>query len=125
VGLSNQNINSTSAIKELKDLTISWFMAWTSKPRAFICQLLTTPERMNPLKSKFFSAVACPKTGLVEFSHPINQRLLHAWCHFRLPLLIINMRRKEVLVRPLGSGVHANEEPLLRSAFLAAPKGGI
>jgi hypothetical protein len=30
-------------------------------------------DGVNPPKSKLFSVVACPKTGVAEFSHPLNQ----------------------------------------------------
>jgi hypothetical protein len=81
-------------------------------------------KRVNPLKSKFFGAVACPKTSLAEFSHPSNQRM-QAWCRFMLFPLIIDMQWKEVLVHPLRSGVYINEKPLSGSTFPGAPKGGV
>jgi hypothetical protein len=40
-------------------------------------------------------------------------------------LLILNLRWKEILVRPLGFGVYVNMEPLLGGAFLATPERSI
>jgi hypothetical protein len=81
-------------------------------------------ERVNPPKSKFFGAVACPKTGLAEFSHLLGQRC-QSWCYFRLPLLIINLQWKHMLICPLGEDVHINKKPLSGGTFAVALEGGI
>jgi hypothetical protein len=73
--LSNQNIGAMISSKGTQDLTSSRLTGWISKPRAFICQFLSTTLRVNPPKSKFFGAVACPKTDLEEFSHPFHSCL--------------------------------------------------
>jgi hypothetical protein len=41
------------------------------------------------------------------------------------PPLIIDQRRKKMLIRPLGVSVHVNEEPLSESAFPVALEGGV
>jgi hypothetical protein len=79
---------------------------------------------VNPSKSKFFGAVAYLKTGLVEFSHPLDQHC-QLRCHFRFSLLIFNLQREQMLVHPMGEDVHINKKPLSGGAFLAAPKGGV
>jgi hypothetical protein len=100
-------------------------MGRIGKPRALIRQLLPTAERANPLKSTFFSVVACLKTGLVELSHPLDQRC-QARCYFSpLPALIINLMRKHMLVLPLWEDVHINKRPLSGGTFPAALEGGI
>jgi hypothetical protein len=47
---------------------------------------LPVAERVNPSKSKFFSAVACLKTSLAELSHPLDQHC-KTQCYFRFPRL--------------------------------------
>jgi hypothetical protein len=72
-------------------LTISRITAWIGKPRTLVSHLLPAAERENPPKSKLFGTVACLKTNLAEFSHPLNQ-CSQVWCYFRFPPLINNMR---------------------------------
>jgi hypothetical protein len=63
----------SSSSKRNQDLKISRIIARIGKPRALICQFLLMVKRANPSKSKLFGVVACPKTGIVEFSHPLDQ----------------------------------------------------
>jgi hypothetical protein len=88
---------------------------------AFEGQFLPTAKGVNPSKGKLFDIVTCLKSGLVEFSHPLDQ-CLQARCHLRFVPLILNLRWKEMLVRPLGFGIYANMEPLSGGTFLAAPE---
>jgi hypothetical protein len=85
--LLDRNIRSSSTINIVKGLTSSRIAVWVVKPWTFIRQLVPTVERVNPPKSKFFSTVACPKTGVTEFSHPLNQSG-QAWCHLQLSCLL-------------------------------------
>jgi hypothetical protein len=79
------------------------------------------PDRVNPLESKLFSAVACPKTGVVEFNHPLDQ-CSQARCYFKFSSLVIN---EQMLVHPLGENVHINKKPLLGGTLPATPDGGV
>jgi hypothetical protein len=99
-------------------------MVWIGKPWALERQLLSTTKWADPLNGKFFTAVACPKPDLVEFSHPCDQ-CFQAQCQFRLLPLIINMRQKEMLVRPLGFNMYINMELFLGGAFSVALELGI
>jgi hypothetical protein len=56
------------AINRAKDLTSSRLPSWIIEPWVLIGQLVPVTKRANLLKSKFFGAVACPKTGIEEFS---------------------------------------------------------
>jgi hypothetical protein len=64
-------------------------MVWIVELQAFICQLVPVTKRVNPSKSKFFDTVACPKTGVAEFSHLFDQGG-QARCHLWLSPLVIN-----------------------------------
>jgi hypothetical protein len=99
-------------------------LAWIDKPRALKRQLIPVAKRVILSKSKLFSAVACPKTNVAEFSHPLDQ-CGQTRCYFRFSPLVINKLWKQMLVHPLGENVHINKKPLLGSTFLAALKGGI
>jgi hypothetical protein len=81
-------------------------------------------ERVNPPENKLFDAMACPKTGVAEFSHPLDQ-CSQAWCYFRFSPLVINEQRKQMLVCPLGENVHINKKPLLGCTFLATLEDGL
>jgi hypothetical protein len=41
------------------------------------------------------------------------------------PLLITHLRRKQMLVPPLGEDMHIKKKPLSGSTFLGAPKSGV
>jgi hypothetical protein len=81
-------------------------------------------ERVNSLESKLFSVVACPKTGVMKFSHSLDQRS-EAWCYFKFSPLVIKERRKQFLVHPWGKNMHINYKPLLGGTIPATPEGGI
>jgi hypothetical protein len=49
----------------------------------------------NSPKRKLFSAVARPKTGVTEFSHPLNQSS-QARCQLWLFSLLVNPRREQM-----------------------------
>jgi hypothetical protein len=72
-------------------------MAWIHKLRALVCQFLAVAERANPPKSKLFGAVACPKTGVMEFSHPLD-KCSQARCHLQFSSLIVDMWQQQMLV---------------------------
>jgi hypothetical protein len=84
-------------------------MAWIVEPWAFIRQLVLVTERVNSLKSKLFGAVVCLKTGVAEFSHPLDQSG-QARCHLRLSSLVVNEQRKQMSVCPLRGNVHINQQ---------------
>jgi hypothetical protein len=79
---------------------------------------------VDPPKNKFFSAVACPKTDVMELSHPLDQSG-QARCHLWLPPLVVNERREQMSVHPLRVNVHMNQEPPLGRISLGALEGGI
>jgi hypothetical protein len=79
---------------------------------------------VGPLKGHLFGAETRLESGLAKFSHPLDQ-CLQVRCQLRFLPLIINMRRKEVFVRPLGFSVYINEEPLSGGSFLVALERGI
>jgi hypothetical protein len=76
----------------------------------------------NSPKSKLFGIVACLKTGLAEFSHPLDQ-CSQARCHFQVPPLIINVRWKQMLARPLVEDVHINKKLLGRTIEVPGQAG--
>jgi hypothetical protein len=78
-------------------------------------------KRANPPKSKLFGVVACLKTDIVEFSHPLGQ-CSQARCSFRFSPLVINKRREQMHVLPLEESVHINKKPLSESTFPVALK---
>jgi hypothetical protein len=49
--------------------------------------------------------VTCLKTGVLEFSNPLDQSG-HAWCHVLLSPLLINERGVQLPVRPLRPDMH-------------------
>jgi hypothetical protein len=71
--LLDQNLISSATMNKIEDLTSNRLPAWIYKSWALVCQLIPETERENPLKSKLFSAVACPKTSIVELSHLLDQ----------------------------------------------------
>jgi hypothetical protein len=79
---------------------------------------------VNPLKIKLFDAVACPKTDVAEFSHPLGQSG-QAQCHLLLSLLVIDKRREQMSINPLRGNIHINQEPPLGRAPPEALEGGI
>jgi hypothetical protein len=81
-------------------------------------------EMVNPPKSKLFGTVACPKTYIMEFNHPLDH-CSQARCHLWFSLVIIDMWQQQILVQSLGGNVHINQEPLPGGAFLAALEKGI
>jgi hypothetical protein len=85
---------------------------------------LSTAERANPPRSKFFGIVTCPKTGLVELSHPLDQ-CYQARCHFRLSPLVTNQWQEQMLVRPLREDMHVNKKTLSGGTFPATLEGGV
>jgi hypothetical protein len=110
--------------KRIQDFTSRWVMGWISKPWEVQGQLLPTTKRADPSKSELLGVVTRLKSSLVEFSHPLDQ-CLQARRQFRLLPLIINMRRKEVFVRPLRFRVNFNKEPPLRGVCPSALEGGV
>jgi hypothetical protein len=62
-------------------------------------------QRVDPPKNKFFSAMAGPKIGVVELSHPLHQSD-QAWCHLKFSLLVIYKWRKLMPVLPLRGNMH-------------------
>jgi hypothetical protein len=79
---------------------------------------------VNPPKSKLFDAVACPKTGVVQFNHPLDQSG-QARCHLLLSPLVIDKRWEQMSVRLLRGNKHINQEPPLGRTPLGALEGGI
>jgi hypothetical protein len=56
----------------IQDLTSRWVMGWINKSWVLEGQLLMTVKRVDPLKSKPIGTVTHLKSGLVEFSHPLD-----------------------------------------------------
>jgi hypothetical protein len=122
--LSYQSFRSSAKIRRFKDLTSSRVAAQIVEPWALICQHIPVTKKANPPKSKLFDVVACPKTGVTEFSHPLDQSG-HAMCHLRLSPLVMDKRREQMFVRPLRGNVHINQEPPLRRTPSGALEGYI
>jgi hypothetical protein len=110
--------------KRVQDRTSWRVLAWIGKPWALKNKFLLTATWVDPPNGKFFGAVTCPKPGLTEFSHPLDQ-CLQARSKFRLLSLIINLQWKEMLVCPLRFIMYINMEPLLGGAFPAALERGV
>jgi hypothetical protein len=119
-----KGIRTSSSMNKDKDLTDSRIMGRIIKMWTLICQLFLATERANSPKSKFFDAVACPNTGVVEFSHLPDQSS-QAWCHLRLSLLVVNERWEQMPIHPLRGNVDINQEPPLGRPSLGALEGGI
>jgi hypothetical protein len=98
--------------------------AWIVELRAFIRQLVLVTEKVNSPESKFFSAVACLKTDIAEFSHPLDQGSQEQ-CHLRFCPLVIDEWRKHISVHPLRGSVHINQEPPSGGTPQGALEGGI
>jgi hypothetical protein len=74
---------------------------------------------VNPPKSKLFDAVACPKTGVVQFNHPLDQSG-QSRCHLLLSPLIIDKRWEQMSIRLLRGNKYINQEPPLGRTPLGA-----
>jgi hypothetical protein len=72
-------------------------VVWIGKPWALVCQFIPMVKRVNPLESKFFGVVACLKTSVAEFSHPLDQSS-QARCHLWFYPLLIDMWWQQILV---------------------------
>jgi hypothetical protein len=79
---------------------------------------------VNPLKSRFFDAMACPKTSVVELSHPFDQSG-QTQGHLRLSSLVVNKQWKQMLVHPLRKNMHVNKKASPRGTPLATFEGRI
>jgi hypothetical protein len=86
------------------DLTISGFTAGISQPRAFKGQLLPTAKGANSSRMKFFNAVICLESSLMEFGHTLDQSG-QAVIHRRLVPLIFDDGRGSRSMFPHGVGV--------------------
>jgi hypothetical protein len=64
-------------------------------------------KEANPLMGEFLGAMTHPKTGVVEFSYPLDQSG-QMWCHLQLSPLIVNERWEQMHVRPLRLDMHIN-----------------
>jgi hypothetical protein len=73
-------IRSSAAINKVKSITINKLVDWISYPRTLIRQYIPVTERADPPKNKLFGVVACPKIGVTELSHPLDQSG-QARCH--------------------------------------------
>jgi hypothetical protein len=62
---------------------------------------------VNPPKSKLFGIVACPKTGVAELSHPLDQSS-QARCYLQLSPLLVNVWQEQMPIHPLRLDVHIN-----------------
>jgi hypothetical protein len=89
MSLSYQSNKSAVIERENEYLIRSGFIAWIGQPRAFESQFLPTDKGANPLKGKFLGAMTRLKTGVTEFSYPINQSG-HLRCHLWLSPLIVD-----------------------------------
>jgi hypothetical protein len=69
-------------------------------------------------KGKLFDTVARLQPSLVEFEHPLDQ-CLKTRRHLRFLPLVLDVRRKKVLVRPLGHVMYVNMKPFLGGTFPA------
>jgi hypothetical protein len=78
-------------------------------------------ERVNSSKNELFGTVARPKPGLVEINQPLYQ-CLQARRHLKILLLILDQRRKKVLVWPLEHIFKVDVKPPSGGNFLVAPK---
>jgi hypothetical protein len=56
---------------------------------------------------KFLGAVALLKTSIMEFRYLLDQSG-QAKCHWWLPLVLVDQRRKQVPVRQLRHDMHIN-----------------
>jgi hypothetical protein len=107
------------------DLTISGFTAGISQPRAFKGQLLPTAKGANSSRMKFFNAVICLESSLMEFGHTLDQSG-QAVIHRRLVPLIFDDGGgggEQEHVSPRCRGVHVNKNPPLLGSFLATLEG--
>jgi hypothetical protein len=120
--LLDQNLISSATMNKIEDLTSSRFPAWIYKSWALVCQLIPETKRENPLMSKLFSAMACPKTSIVELSHLLDQSG-QARCHLRLSSLVVDERWEQMSVHPLRINMYINREPPPGRAFPAALEG--
>jgi hypothetical protein len=93
------------------DLTISGFTAGISQPRAFKGQLLPTAKGANSSRMKFFNAVICLESSLMEFGHTLDQSG-QAVIHRRLVPLIFDDGGGGVgACFPTVSGCACQQEP--------------
>jgi hypothetical protein len=79
---------------------------------------------VNLLKSELFGVVACLKTSVAEFNHPLDQSS-QARCQFLLSPLVVNERWEQRFVCPLRSNMHINQEPPLGRTPPRTLEGGI
>jgi hypothetical protein len=114
----------SATIGRFKGLTNSRVTAHIIEPRALICQHIPTSKGANPSKSKLFDAVACPKTSIAEFSHPLDQSGQER-CHLWLSPLVIDKWWEQMSIHPLRGNMHINQEPPPGRTPLGALEGGI
>jgi hypothetical protein len=77
-----------------------------------------------PLNNKFFGAVACLKTSVVELSYLLDQSS-QARCFLWLSPLLGNKWQEQMFVHPLRINVDINQEPPLGRTSLGALEGAI
>jgi hypothetical protein len=75
-------------------------------------------------KGEFFGAVVGLKTGLTEFSHPLDQ-IGQARCHRRLAPFVFDERGEQKRVHPLRFNMHIHQKPLFLRVLSGALEGGI
>jgi hypothetical protein len=81
-------------------------------------------EGANSLKGEFLGAVESLKSGLAEFSHPLDKSS-QARCHRRLAPFVFDERGKQKLVHPLQLNMHIHQKPLLLRFLLGTLESGI
>jgi hypothetical protein len=57
-----------------KETTFLMFMVRIGHSWTFECQYLSATEGVNPLNVEFFTAMACLKAGMAQFSNTLGQR---------------------------------------------------
>jgi hypothetical protein len=72
-GICQFKASVSSTIEKKIDLTISRFAAGIGHLRVLKGQLVMTAKGVNSLKMKLFDTVACLESGLMEFSHALDQ----------------------------------------------------